>query len=92
MEDCLIVSIDISKGDRPTLLVTRSMGEFSFAVVNQLWDDEAVETYKKLIGNVKKSCKTCKYSNIAGCYYCAHQKHLGDYVQPYTICDDYEAK
>ena len=44
-------TVDISKIDRPTLLVTRSVDDLSFVIVNQLWDYEAVEAYNKLIGN-----------------------------------------
>lgn len=50
MEDCLVLAIDISENDMPTLLVTRRIDDLSFEIVNQLWDDEAVEIYNKLIG------------------------------------------
>ena len=87
MEDCLVVSVDISRNDEPTMLVTRSENALSFKVINELRGDEAVETYNKLIGNVKKCCKTCKHS-CGLC--CMHPKHLGDYIQLYTVCDEYE--
>lgn len=51
MEDCLVITVDISKFDRPTLLVTRSVDDLSFKIVNQLWDGEAIEVYNKLMGN-----------------------------------------
>lgn len=50
MEDCLVITVDISNNDRPTILVTRSDDDLSFKIVNQLWDDEAIEIYNKLIG------------------------------------------
>jgi hypothetical protein len=89
MEDCLVITVDVSGEDRPTLLVTRSSDTLGFKIVNQLFDDEAVETYNKLVGNVKKCCKFCKHCSKQGAYYCMHPKHMGDYVPPYTVCDDY---
>lgn len=92
MEDCLVVTVDVSKNDRPTLLITRSVDALSFNVINQLWDDEAVETYNKLVGNAKECCKTCKHCEKLNSYCCMHPNHAGDYVPPYTVCDDYERK
>lgn len=41
---------------------------------------------------VKKCCETCKYHIYGKNHRCNHQDHFGDYVQPYTVCDDYEEK
>ena len=51
MEDCLVITIDINQNDRPTMLITRSYDDLSFKVVNQIWDEEAIDIYHKLIGN-----------------------------------------
>ena len=50
MGDCLVIAIDISQNDRPTMLITRSEDDLSFKVVNQIWDEEAIDIYHKLIG------------------------------------------
>ena len=50
IEDCLVIGVDINEKENPTILVTRIVDDFRFKVVNQLWDDEAIEIYNKLIG------------------------------------------
>lgn len=51
LEDHLIITVDISCKDKPTLLVIKDDSDLSFRVVNQLWGEEAIEVYNKLIGN-----------------------------------------
>jgi len=92
MEDCLVITVDVNGEDRPTLLVTRSLDALSFKIVNQIFDDDALETYNKLVGNVKKCCDTCKHCNRKGITFCMHPNHLGDYVPRYTVCNDFEKK
>ena len=49
MEDCLIIGIDISKGqDISCMTVARKNGE-EMQVINQLFNEEAEEIYYKLI-------------------------------------------
>lgn len=50
MKDCLVIAFDVSKNDKPTVLVTRSDSSLTFEVVNQIWGDDAIEIYHKLIG------------------------------------------
>lgn len=50
MEDCLIVSFDSYPLEIDTLVVARKSGE-KLVVINQLWDNDAVDVYNKLIGN-----------------------------------------
>lgn len=50
-EDHLIITADIGCKDKPTLLVIRDDSDLSFRVVNQLWGEDAIEVYNKLIGN-----------------------------------------
>ena len=88
VEDCLIIGVDFSPYDKGCLVVARRNGDKTY-IINKLTDDEAVEIYNKLIGNVKECCKTCKHCSEV-CYCCMHPNHRGDYVPPYTICNDYE--
>lgn len=91
MEDCLIISFDSNPPEIDTLVVARKSGK-KLVVINQFWNDEAVETYNKLVGNVEECCKTCKYCEQLNCYCCMHPNHAGDYVPPYTVCGDYKRK
>lgn len=54
MEDCLVITVDISKGDMSTLLVTRRVDDLSFTIVNQIFGDDAVEIYQRLVGDIKR--------------------------------------
>ena len=51
-EDCLIVTIDFPKKgykERPFLMVGRKTKD-SMKILNVLSDDDAIDTYKKLVG------------------------------------------
>lgn len=49
LEDRLLVGIDISVADVPTIIVHREMNDKLY-VVNTLTGNDAVEVYKKLLG------------------------------------------
>lgn len=92
VEDCLIVGVDFSPYDKDYMIVARRNGDKTY-VINTLTDDEAVEIYNKLIGNVENCCKTCRhYKEAYSCYYCMHPNNFGYRVLPYTKCNDYERK
>ena len=48
-EDCLVVSFDKNPNDSTVLLVSRVDGK-DMECINMLWDEEALEVYKKLLG------------------------------------------
>ena len=97
VSDCLIIGVDFSEKEKDILMVMKREGSINW-IVNMLEDDEAREIYDKLIGRKEKCCKTCKYykevkdiyNGLVKFAYCNHEKHIGDYVQPYTVCDDYK--
>lgn len=66
MEDCLIVSVDITQKDRNLLLVARKSNDSKLEIVNQIWDDEAIEIYEKLTKPPTPIRE--KYDNIVGLY------------------------
>lgn len=88
VEDCLVIGVDFSQNDADMMMVMRRKGNETY-IINMLKNEEAREIYNKLIGNVKKYCDTCKHCHTRGVTYCMHPNHMGDYVPPYTVCDDY---
>ena len=87
--NCLVINFD---PDDSSMIITKSKDALSFEIVNELYDKEAEEVYNILIGNIKKCCENCKYHIYGRDHRCNHQDHFGDYIQPYTVCDDYEVK
>lgn len=52
MVDCLRVTISFMPNVEPHLLITRDIDEFSFEVVNEIWDtEEALKIYDRLVGS-----------------------------------------
>lgn len=49
IEDSLILSIDISKKDKSTIVVGRNVNG-RYEIINQIWDEEAEKLYYSLIG------------------------------------------
>lgn len=49
VEDSLILSIDISKKDKSTIVVGRNVNG-RYEIINQIWDEEAEKLYYSLIG------------------------------------------
>ena len=49
LEDGLLIGVDFNENDKNTLAVFRKEDE-DLIVVNMITDDEALEIYKKLIG------------------------------------------
>lgn len=49
-DDCLVVTVDVSSYDEPMMLVTRSMDDLSFEVVNTIHGEEVLDIYERLIG------------------------------------------
>lgn len=68
MEDCLIIGIDISKGqDISCMTVARKNGE-KMQVINQLFNEEAEEIYYKLINiHAKMEFQTIREEAINRC-------------------------
>ena len=91
MEDCLVATYDCCSSDAAALCIARRERD-KVRVLNIIHGDEAVQTYNKLVGNVKECCKTCKHCERLNCYCCMHPNHAGDYVPPYTVCGDYKRK
>lgn len=48
--DMLVVGFDKSENDRATMLVGRKMKDGKIKVLNEFHDQEAIDLYKKLIG------------------------------------------
>lgn len=56
MEDFIMVAIDyrMDGKDRPVLMASRRIGGDDIDIVNTLMDDEAIETYCKLVGKTRE--------------------------------------
>ena len=52
VEDSLVLSIDISKKDKSTIVVRRNVNG-KYEIINQIWDEEAEKIYYSLIGKSK---------------------------------------
>ena len=46
----LVITADFCDDDVGTLIVTRSIDDLSFEIVNEFHDEEALELYNKIIG------------------------------------------
>lgn len=87
MEDELIVTYDYCPPDVPTLIVARK-DKFDITILNKIQGDKAKELHDYLVNHREKCCQTCKFC-IKHQYICTHPKHVGDYVQKYTVCNDW---
>ena len=81
MEDCLVITVDISNNDVPTLLVTRSSNDLNFKIVNQLWGDEATELYNKIISNKTNHENKKKRKYYRKCGVCAERYEQSEMIR-----------
>ena len=75
ISDCLYIGVDFAPDDDGTLVVMRRKGTDT-DVINQFRNNEALELYKKLIGEPYSICSKCihhecawKGNNVQECKY-----------------------